>query len=208
MKTIALASQKGGTGKTTLAIHLAVLALKRRERPVLIDTDPQRSSGDWWRARAQETPVFVETTVRKVPEVLQAARADGFTLAIIDTAPHAGPGITKISKLADLTLIPCRPAILDIRAIGTTVETVQGGAAIVLNACPPGRGPFEASITRETREVLAGYGLPVAPISIVNRVALAHALIDGRAVTEFEPGGKAAHEIARLWRWIKKEGFR
>ena len=208
MKILTLASQKGGTGKTTLAVHLAVIAFEEGERVALVDLDPQRSTGDWWRARERDDLVLVETSTGKLPEVLQAAEGDGFTLAIVDTAPHAGAGIEKVSGLSCLTLIPCRPGILDLRAIGTTVEIVQANAVIVLNACPPGRGSFEASITREAREAVDAYGLPVAPVSLVNRVALAHALIDGRAVTEFEPGGKAAQEIAQLWQWIRKEGLK
>ena len=82
------------------------------------------------------------------------------------------------------------------------VRDVGTAAAIVLNACPPGRGSGEASIVREARASLKGYGLPVARATITQRVALGHALIDGLAITEFAPQSKAAREISTLWRWI------
>ena len=78
-------------------------------------------------------------------------------------------------------------------------------AAILLNAVPPGRGVAEASVTTEARRALAAYGLPVVPTAVGQRAALAHALNDGRAVTEFEPDGKAAEELRGLWRWCHAE---
>jgi len=205
MKSIALLAQKGGAGKTTLAIHLAVLAGNEGKRVVLIDCDPQKSAGDWWRARAADAPVLVETPAAQLPAVLKAAAADGYDLALIDTAPHANADATAAARAADLALIPCRPSILDLRAIGATVDLVRAvgrPAAIVLNSAPASRGYGDAGIAAEARRGLLAYGLPVAPVAITQRAALSHALIDGRAVTEFEPTGKAAGELRALWRWI------
>ena len=206
MKIITVASQKGGSGKTILSVHLAVLANQKTETVLLVDLDPQRSAGAWFRARKQNTPTLVETDIVKLSAVLEVAEAEGYTLVIIDTAPHAGKSIEKISAMSDLTLIPCRPAILDLRAIGITVESVKNSpAAIVLNSCPPGRGPFESSITREARAALSKYSIPISPTSIVQRVAFAYSLIGGLSVSEYEPEGKAANEISNLWSWIQKE---
>ena len=207
MKTLAILSQKGGAGKSTLAVHLAVLAQAEGERVLLVDCDPQRSAAGWWYSRRADTPELVETDAACLERGLAAARADGVTLAVVDTAPHAERGTATAASLADLTIIPCRPGILDIRAVGATAEIAKlarARAAIVLNACPPGRDG-ETSIVREARDALKVYGLPVAAVSIANRAALAYALIDGSAVTEFDGAGKAAAEIRALWQWVTEE---
>jgi hypothetical protein len=113
-----------------------------------------------------------------------------------------------VARQVDFILIPTRPAILDLRAIARTVEFVRRAgrpAAILLNAVPPGRGVAESSVTTEARRALAAYGLPIVPTAVGQRAALAHALNDGRAVTEFEPDGKAAEELRGLWRWCHAE---
>ncbi len=208
MKTLAFLAQKGGTGKTTLAVHLAVLAAEGGLSVALVDLDPQHSAGDWWRARAELFPELVEVDAGDLARVVKAAKADKVDLVVIDTAPHAEQAAGTAVKVADLVLIPSRPAILDLRAIGASVELVRGTrtrGAIVLNACPPPRGVGEASIVHEARRGLADYGLPVCPVAVCQRAAFSHALIDGRAVSEYQPAGKAAAELRNLWKWTEGE---
>lgn len=208
MKTLALLSQKGGSGKSTLAVHLAVIAQAAGRRTVLVDLDPQRSASGWWEARAAETPEMVETTPGELRAVLDAARADGVALCILDTRPSAGADAAAAGALADLVLIPSRPAIFDLRAIGATVEVVAHArvpAFVVLNGTPPSKGFGESAITTDARRALGDYDIPVAPVAIGLRAALSHALVDGRAVTEFEPDGKAAREMTKLWQLTENE---
>jgi chromosome partitioning protein len=207
MKTLALLSQKGGSGKSTLAVHLAVIAQAAGRRTVIVDLDPQRSAAGWWETRTAETPEMVETSPGELRAVLDAARADGVSLCVIDTRPSAGADAAAAAALADLVLIPTRPAIFDLKAIGATVDIVASAkipAFIVLNGTPASRGFGEASTTADARRALADYGVPVAPVSIGLRAALAHALVDGRAVNEFDPAGKAAVEITNLWQLTEK----
>lgn len=206
IRVLALLAQKGGAGKTTLALHLAVVAQQAGLRTVLVDLDPQRSAAGWWRARAVDVPELVETEAERLADVIEAATADGVALLVVDTRPSVERDAAEVARLADLALIPTRPAILDLRAIGATVAVVKAArrsAAIVLNSCPPARGIGEASLTAEARRGLRSYELPVLPTSITQRAALAHALIDGQAVTEFEPNGKAAAEIRKVWEWAR-----
>lgn len=206
MKSVAVLSQKGGSGKSTLAVHLAVIAQAAGVRTVIVDLDPQRSAAEWWETRAAGTPEMVETAPGELRQVLDAARADGVALCVIDTRPSAEADAAAAAALSDLVLIPTRPAIFDMRAIGKTVDIVTAArvrAFVVLNGVPAPRGFGDAGITSDARRALAAYGVPVAPVTIGLRAALAHALVDGRAVTEFDPSGKAAAEMTKLWQLME-----
>jgi chromosome partitioning protein len=201
MPSIGFLAQKGGAGKTTLAVHLAVLA----GDALLVDLDPQRSTAEWWESRQFELP---ELAVGEPSDLATALAASPRAWKLVDTAPHAAEAARIVAAAVDLAVIPTRPGILDLRAIRATVEIVRAAGAravIVLNACPPARGAAEASVTAEARQVLTTYQLTVAPVAIIQRAALSHALNDGRAVTEFEPDGKAAEELRNLWRWISEQ---
>jgi chromosome partitioning protein len=203
MKTLAFLSQKGGSGKTTLAVHTAVAATEDAERVVVVDTDLQKSAATWSASRAVEVPVVVAVAASELNGVIAAARHDVMTLCIIDTAPHAAPDAARVAAQADLVIIPCRPTAFDLAAAGSAVEIVRAAgarAAFVLSACP-----FRAPEIAETRLVLEGFGLPVCPVDITDRRAFARAVATGRAVTEFEAEGKAAEEIRALWRWCKEQ---
>jgi chromosome partitioning protein len=110
MRAVALLARKGGTGKTTLAVHLAVIAAQTGRRVLLLDADPQRSAGDWWRVRQTEEPRLVEAAARCVPEVLRPAEENGVDLVVVDTRPSVEADTADIAGLADLVLIRCAPA--------------------------------------------------------------------------------------------------
>jgi chromosome partitioning protein len=199
MKTIAILSQKGGAGKTTLAVHLAVAAERAGHQAALIDLDPQVSATGWKDSRPQDTPAVVSAQAARLPQVLQAAAQAGAALTVIDTAPHTESPALAAARAADLILIPCRPAILDLRAISLTVDVAKLAgtpAAVVLNAVPP-RGP----LAEEARVAIAQYGVIVAPVCLGQRSTYVHALTVGQAAQEYEPHGKAAEEIVQLYMW-------
>ena len=209
MKVIAILAQKGGTGKSTLAAHLAVEAERVGPKPVaMIDLDPQASLRRWYEKRGQDRPVLLESGRRArrpgrhdLSDMIKACRDADVGLVVVDTAPHVLETASNAAAVADLVVIPTRAGIMDIEAIGATVDIVQdvsANAAIVLNAVRP-RG----SLIDEAREALAVYELPICPTAIVNRAALADALIDGRGVQEMDPKGKGAGEVKAVWRWLK-----
>lgn len=203
MKKIAFLSQKGGSGKTTLAVHTAVAAHESGERVVIVDTDPQKSASVWGDTRSQDAPIVATAAAAELGRVLDAAHQEQMTLAIIDTAPHAAPDAARIVRVVDLVAIPCRPTAFDIAAAGSAVAIVKAAgvrAVFVLSACP-----FRSPEIAEARAVLAEYGLPIAPVEIIDRRAFARAVATGRAVTEFESDGKAAGEIRILWSWLKEQ---
>jgi chromosome partitioning protein len=204
MFTVAILSQKGGTGKTTLALHLAVAAEKAGQLAAVVDLDPQASAAGWKDSRPAETPVVVSVPSTRLPQALEAARLGGAELAIIDSAPHSGEVALAAAEAADLVLIPCRAGILDLRAIGATARIVKLAgrrAFVVLNAMPP-RAP---NVLADARAAVAVHGLDVSPVSLQQRAAFAHALTAGQTVHEYEPEGKASEEVTQLYAWLWNE---
>ncbi|MDD2767874.1 MAG: AAA family ATPase [Methylococcus sp.] len=201
MKTIAVISQKGGAGKTTLAINLAVAADRAGNGGVtLIDLDPQASASVWGDNRELPTPQVASVQPNRLQPCLDKARADGAGFVVIDTAPHSETAALAAARAADLILIPCRPAVLDLHAIGSTIDLARLAgtpAAVLLNSIPS-RG----SLADEAAEAVAGYEIPLVPVRIVQRAAYVHSLTCGKSIQEFEPRGKGAEEIDRLYRWI------
>lgn len=209
MKILGLLSRKGGVGKTTLALHLSVMAQATGLRVLLIDLDPQGSAAAWWQAREANTPELEPADPSHLGGLLDKARTAGFDLVIIDTRPSVEADAVQVAALSDYLLIPTRPAILDLRAILGTLDIVKGGrhrASIILNACPAPRGGIgESSSVADARKALKAFGVPVAPVSIVQRATLAHALVSGQAVSETDPDSKATKEFRALWRYLEKE---
>jgi chromosome partitioning protein len=201
VKTVVVLSQKGGAGKTTLAVHLAVAAERDGKPAVIVDLDPQASASSWSDLRAAETPAVVSAQPARLQKVLDAARDNGVRLVVIDTAPHSESASLAAARAGDLLLIPCRPAILDLRSIHSTVDLARLAnkpAAIVLNAVPPRGG-----LADDAESAVKGYGLPVVPVRVTQRATYVHALTVGQTAQEYEPDSKAAEEIAALYKWTR-----
>jgi len=203
MRTISILSQKGGTGKTTLSLHLAVAAQTHGRCAVVIDLDPQASSAEWKDSRAADTPIVVAAPPPRLTHALKAAQDGGAEFVFIDTAPHSGDVALSAAEVADLLLIPCRAAILDLRAIGTTAKVAKLSgkpAFVVLNAVPP----QATHVLEDARAAVDVHGLKVAPIALQQRAAFAHSLTAGQTAQEYEPRGKAAEDIEKLFSWLQK----
>lgn len=201
MHILAIISQKGGAGKTTLAVNLAVAAEMADVPTVIIDLDPQASAKTWHDLRGKDAPVVVSAQASRMQEVIEIARSNGAELIIIDTAPHSESAALGAARAADLVLIPCRPAILDLKAIGTSGDLAalaKKEAVVVLNAVP-----HQGRLAEEAGEAVRGYGLSIAPVRLTQRAAYVHSLTAGQAAPEFEPDGKAAQEIIELYKWTR-----
>ena len=202
MKTIAIVAQKGGAGKTTIALHVATAAEAAGLPAVIIDLDPQASAAGWGDSREGEAPVVVPLPYTRLAHGLQAATDGGAEIAVIDTPPHSDGVAIAAIKAADIVLIPCRAGILDLRAIGATAELVathQKRAYVVLNAIPP----RATQLLADAQAAVAQHGLDVAPIALQQRAAFGHALTVGKTAPEYEPEGKAAEEVAELMGWLR-----
>ncbi len=202
MKTIALISQKGGAGKTTVAIHLAVAAEQHGLKTALFDLDPQASASSWSDKRGTPSPAVVSAQAARLPSLLEQASAQSAALVIIDSAPNADSASLAAARAADLILIPCRPAAFDLNAIGTTLNLAMVAnkpAYVVLNAVPP-----LGKVGEEARLALEEGGVMVAIPMLHQLVAFSHAVNDGRTAQELDPKSKAAMEIDALFAWVRK----
>src|SRR5687768_614248 len=200
MRVLALSSQKGGSGKTTLAGHLAVQAELSGYGPVcLIDIDPQGSLADWWNERETEMPAFAQTTVARLQADLEVLRQQGFKLAVIDTPPAITMAIQSVIQVAELVVIPTRPSPHDLRAVGATVDLCERAGKpliFVVNAATP-----KAKITSEAAVALSQHGT-VAPITLHHRTDYAASMIDGRTVMERSEERRVGKEVVALWHYI------
>jgi chromosome partitioning protein len=200
MHVVALCSQKGGSGKTTLSGHLGVQAELAGAGPVaLIDTDPQGSLAAWWNARHSDKPAFVATTLAQLPADVDRLRAEGFGVVIIDTPPAINMAIQRVINVASLVAIPTRPSPHDLRAVAGTVDMVERAncaMVFVLNGANA-----RAKITADAVVALSQHGT-VAPTFVQHRGDFASSMIDGRTAQELAPSGRSAKEIELLWDYL------
>jgi chromosome partitioning protein len=208
MRTIALVTQKGGSGKTSISASLSVAASEAGEKVVALDLDPQGSLATWGDGREADLPAVDRVTpdqLPNLPAILQALAEQGFTLAVLDTTGMASTGGNLAMQAADLALIPARPSRLDLQATMPTIETLmrlgmRDRFAFVLNQCPAGR----SARTSEAASGLGMFGVLAEP-ALTLRADHQDALASHKGVTEYDPGGKAADEIRQLWTWADRK---
>ncbi|SDN80234.1 chromosome partitioning protein [Methylobacterium phyllostachyos] len=204
LRILAVAVQKGGTGKTTLAASLAVAAAEAGERVTALDLDPQSSLAGWGALRTNGSVVVDRVQpweIAQLPEILGLLADQGTTLAVLDTAGSSA-GLAPALKMADFVLLPVRPSRLDIVAARPTLQALvglglRGRLALALNQCPPPPSPRTNAYAAQLRSL----GVLAEP-GIIHRVDHQDALATGLGVTEYAPGGPAAEEIRALWAWI------
>ncbi len=203
VKTIALISQKGGSGKTTISLNLAIAATLKGQSAVVIDLDPQQSAARWARLRTAEAPLILPGHGPNLAELVERARSGGADLVMIDTAPKSENAALAAARLADLVLVPCQPSNLDLDAVGDSVNIAalaSTPAVFVLNNCRA-----SSNLAEQAEDALRDYRLPIAPVRLGNRVAFIKSLADGKGVMEAEPHGPAAREIAQLYTATMKQ---
>jgi len=201
MQTLAVVSQKGGVGKTTLSFHLAVEAERQGLPCILLDTDPQASARRWADRRVGTVPEVVAAPSSRLPQLIEAAAKGGAALVIIDTPPHADQSALHAMRAANLVLVPVRPSALDLDSIQATLDLAEIARCPVLGVI--NHAPHNSSAAEEARSVMMKRGAQVARHIVRQRVAFHHGIAAGMAAQEYEPDGKAATEVAALFQEIE-----
>lgn len=202
MMVISFVTQKGGSGKTTLAVNCAVAAIAAKKRVVIFDMDEQATAENWYQDREADAPQLVRVKSNELEKALSLAQSQKFDVVLIDTPGRDEPATATAIKAADFCIIPCRPSPADMKATPATMETIRRlgkPAAFVLT-----QTPVRSFRIREAQNGLSVLGM-VSPVNIVSRNAYQDAQGVGLGVMEFEPDGKAAQEIKELWAWLMKK---
>jgi len=197
---IAVISQKGGSGKTTAALNLAVAAHQDGKAVVIVDLDPQASATYWYRARDDKTILVQPTHPAGLSDLMKVADSQGVDWVIVDTAAQTDSNAAQAIDVADLVLITCRPSVMDLRAIPNSIRLCRLREIVphvVLTQIEP-----QGTLQAEARQQLAALGVDVLPGGLGRRAAFHHSIIDGRTATEYEPDGKAAIEVRALYETI------
>ena len=202
MRTIAFVSQKGGSGKSTIASSLAVAAHETEEKVCVIDMDPQGSLMNWaWTRAAGDIEVLASGAAR-LPALLASLKRQGVTLALLDTPGAEGAASSAAMQIADLNIVPSRPSLFDLRASArarAALEEIGAKFVFLLNQCPPVQ---QTARVQDCVEALEEMGALISP-PILARVDYQEAARHGWGVTELNPYGVAAHEMRDLWQSIE-----
>jgi chromosome partitioning protein len=202
---VAVGNQKGGVGKTTLAVHLAA-AWARRHRVLLVDADPQGSAVAWL---TDPGPVEIVFQPASGLDGFLDRQAPHYDAVIVDTPPGLDRPLREVIRAAGLLLVPLQPTPVDVRAVRATLELAQilrgrsFDVRLLLSRVQPG-----TVLGRTAREALAPYGVPILRSVITQRVAVAEAAVTGRPVSDYAPDSLAAAEFAALAREVGVEVFR
>jgi chromosome partitioning protein len=206
MHTIVLATQKGGAGKSTLAIGLALAAAQAGHTVSLLETDIQGTLSNWQNRRPHAEPLVEPVCAAgDVEHRLASLDRSGVTLTVIDTAGGVSAATTAAIRYGDFCLIPARPSIADIEATASTLHTIRAWKkpfAFVLNQTPIRGQRINNAATALADEAARDMAGILAQPFIVMRNDHQDALSAGLAVSEYAPEGKSAEEIRELWRWI------
>jgi chromosome partitioning protein len=201
MKAITFVTQKGGSGKSTLCINLAVAAQEAGRSVCILEMDRQATVSDWAEHRTSESPEVAQVDATQLDEVMRNLRGSAYDYVFIDTPGVDSPGTLSAIRAADLCIIPCRPTPADLRAFKPTLAAVyrlEKRFAFVLNQTPP-----RSYRIRDAADGLAVLGI-LPDVNIVARNDHQDAIGMGQGVTEFNPTGQAAGEIRRLWAWVER----
>lgn len=202
MKVITVHSQKGGSGKSLLSLSIAVAATRAGLAVAVIDLDPQCSSTQWHDSREATAPYVTSIQPSRLRKTLDAARADGVDLVVIDTPPHTSDTAITAAELSDLLLIPCRPSVFDLRSLANTARIAKIAdkpTYVVISQAPRAPRQIEDAVATVRQA-----GLNTSPVIIHQRSAYSHASTVGMTASEWEPGGKAAGEIDALLTWVRQ----
>lgn len=206
MKTITVLSRKGGSGKTTLTVNLALMAFLAGRKVMVADIDPQRSASDTLRARNGPGPTLIDGGAGKLFNARSNAMRERYDYLFIDTPASPEADVAQAVNLADLCLVVGRPSFLDLAPIVRSAEAVRRlgkSGFVVLNQAHTNRAEVAPIAYPEIMEALRFCGLPLAPHGLRSRAAFQEAMAHGRCVSEWEKAGPAGRDLEQLWTFLE-----
>ena len=203
MFTISLVSQKGGTGKSTILVGLAVAAARAGNDVAVIDVDPQATAANCKDRRTAENPAVVSAQASRLRQTLDVARANGVDYAFVDTAGRLDDSALNAVRLSDLVLTPTRPNIAEVETLPKVRDMISLAGSPPTFVLLNGIHPTATTAVREVQTALRSmYGFECCPVHICQRSAYADCLVTGAAPQEIDADGKAADELTRLFQFV------
>lgn len=203
LHVVAIVAEKGGVGKTTLALSLAVAAVQAGRKVAVLDLDPQATAAQWTDRRTPEFPWVVATPATRLKAAIENAQGQGVDFLVIDTPPHAGTDAVEAARLADLVLVPMEPHLYSLETL-PKLGSMLKLAGDVPASFVVSKSSVQGKEAQDAAAYIAGQGFDVCPVTLHLRAAHRHAGNVGQTAQEYDPKGKAAEEAQQIYMYTLK----
>ena len=203
LQVIAVVAEKGGVGKTTLALTLAVAAVQAGRKVAVFDLDPQATAAQWTDRRDNEFPWVVATPATRLDAAMANAKGQGVDFVVIDTPPHAGTDAVEAARRSDLVLVPVEPHLYTLETLPKlgNLLNLAGGTPALFVVC---KAAIQGKEGQDAAAYIKEQGFDVCPVTLHLRAAHRHAGNVGLTAQDYEPKGKAADESLQLYTYTMK----